>query len=158
MSTMAHSTRTRGRDIAFFVALMATALALGGALAHALELLNKIGMSREEYFVAQQLYAGWNRLAFLLAIQAAGMLALIVMYWREPAVLRPAVVALACLVAAQTVFWIWTFPANVATDQWRMQPENWAQLRAEWEYSHLAGAVFQVGAMAALVVGVLRRG
>jgi len=157
MSTMTNSTHARGGDIAFFVALMATALALGGALAHALELPNKIGMSREEYFVAQQLYAGWNRLAFLLAIQAAGMLALIVIYWREPAVLRPVVVALACLVAAQVVFWIWTFPANVATDQWTAQPENWAQLRAEWEYSHLAGAVFQTAAMAALVVGVLRR-
>lgn len=158
MTTIAHSTHTRGRDIAFFVALMATALALGGALAHALELPNKIGMSREDYFIAQQLYAGWNRLAFLLAIQAAGMLALIILCWREPAVLRPVVVALACLAAAQAVFWVWTFPANVATDQWRMQPENWAQLRDQWEYSHLAGAVFQVGAMTALVVGVLRRG
>src|SRR5690606_34359719 len=158
MSSMAHSTRTRGGDIAFFVALMATALALGGALAHALELPNKIGMSREDYFIAQQLYAGWNRLAFLLAIQAAGMLALIVIYWREPAVLRPVVVALACLAAAQAVFWIWTFPANVATDNWTTQPENWAELRVQWEYSHLAGAVFQIGAMAALVVGVLRRG
>ena len=89
-----HSTHTRRRDIAFFVALMATALALGGALAHALELPNKIGMSREDYSIAQQLYAGWNRLAFLLAIQAAGMLALIVIYWRALAVLRPVVVAL----------------------------------------------------------------
>ena len=84
MPMSAHSTHARGRDVAFFVALMATALALGGALAHALELPNKIGMSREDYFIAQQLYAGWNRLAFLLAIQAAGMLALIVIYWREP--------------------------------------------------------------------------
>lgn len=158
MSTMAHSTHARGGDIAFFIALMATALALGGALAHALELPNKIGMSREDYFIAQQLYAGWNRLAFLLAVQAAGMLALIVIHWREPAVLRPVVVALACLVAAQAVFWVWTFPANVATDQWRVQPENWEELRAQWEYSHLAGAAFQTLAMAALVVGVLRRG
>lgn len=39
------------RDIAFFVALLATALALGAELAHALELPNKIGMSREHYFI-----------------------------------------------------------------------------------------------------------
>ena len=36
------------RDTAFFVALLATALALGGALAHAFELPNKIGMTRGE--------------------------------------------------------------------------------------------------------------
>ena len=148
----------RARDIAFFVALMATALALGAALAHALELPNKISMSREAYFTVQQIYAGWNRLAFLLAIELTGMLALLVIYWREPAVMRPVAVALACLVAAQVIFWVWTFPANVATENWTMQPENWEQLRAEWEYSHLAGAVFQTGAMAALVVAVLRRG
>jgi hypothetical protein len=158
MPTIARISHARGRDVALFVAMMATALALGGALAHALELPNKIGMNREDYFVAQQLYAGWNRLAFLLAIQATGMLALIVIHWREPAVLWPVLVALACLAAAQAVFWMWTFPANVATDNWTTQPENWAELRAQWEYSHLAGAVFQVAAMAALVVGVLRRG
>ena len=31
-------------EIVFFLALLATALALGGALAHALELPNKIGL------------------------------------------------------------------------------------------------------------------
>jgi hypothetical protein len=39
------------QDVAFFVALLATALALGGALAHALELPNKIEMVREHYFI-----------------------------------------------------------------------------------------------------------
>jgi hypothetical protein len=158
MSTIAHTTHARGRDIAFFITLMATALALGAALTHALELPNKIDLSREDYFTVQRIYDGWNRLAFLLSVEVTGMLALIVIHWREPAVLRPVAVALACFVAAQAVFWIWTFPANVATEQWTMQPENWEQLRAQWEDSHLAGAVFQSGAMAALVVAVLRRG
>ncbi len=158
MSTMILQSRQRGSDVAFFIALMATALALGGALAHALELPNKIGMSREDYFTVQQIYAGWNRLAFLLGVELMGMLALLVIYWREPAVMRPVAVALACLVAAQAVFWIWTFPANAVTGNWTVQPENWEQLRAHWEYSHLAGAVFQMGAMAALVAAVLRRG
>jgi hypothetical protein len=149
--------RHRGRDIAFFVALMATALAMGGALAHALELPNKIGMTRADYFVAQRLYAGWNRLAYLLLVQLAGIIAVIVFCHRGSRVRTPAVVALAALIAAQAVFWIWTFPANVATQQWTAQPENWEALRRQWEYSHLAGAAFQVTAMAALVVAVLRR-
>jgi hypothetical protein len=35
------------RTAAFFAALLATLFALGGALAHAFELVNKIGMTRE---------------------------------------------------------------------------------------------------------------
>jgi hypothetical protein len=41
------------RNIAFFVALFSTALALGAALAHALEFPNKIGLARESYFAVQ---------------------------------------------------------------------------------------------------------
>jgi hypothetical protein len=69
----------------------------------------------------------------------------------------PSVAALTSLVAAQAVFWIWTFPANQATSNWTTQPVNWETLRRNWEYSHLAGAVFQALAMAALIIAVLRR-
>jgi uncharacterized membrane protein len=144
-------------DVAFFVALLATALALGGALAHALELPNKIGMSREHYFIVQRAYNGWNRLAYLLAVELFGILAVIWLYRAARRVWRPATAALAALAAAQAVFWIWTFPANQATDNWTSQPQNWEILRQQWEYSHLAGAAFQLLAMTALIVAVLRR-
>jgi hypothetical protein len=145
------------RDVAFFVALLSTALALGAALAHALELPNKIAMSREQYFVAQRAYDGWNRLGYLLVVELAGMLAVIWLYRAEPRVLWPVLFSLGCLVAAQATFWIWTFPANQATANWTVQPDNWDTLRHQWEYSHLLGAAFQVLAMAALIVAVLRR-
>jgi hypothetical protein len=157
MATTEQHSRQLRRDIAFFVALMATAFALGGALAHALELPNKIGLAREDYFTVQQIYAGWNQLAYLLTVQVAGLVALAVVYWSQAAVVRPVGVAIGCLVAAQAFFWLWTFPANVATSNWTIQPENWEELRSQWEYSHLAGAVFQTGVMTALVVAVLGR-
>jgi hypothetical protein len=53
---MGRSNTTSAQNIAFFIALLATALALGGALAHALELPNKISMSREHYFIVQRAY------------------------------------------------------------------------------------------------------
>ena len=155
---MGRSTPTPTQNIAFFIALLATALALGAALAHAFELPNKIGMSREDYFIVQHAYDGWNRLAYLLAVELAGMLAVIWLYRAEPRVRWPALVALICLFAAQAVFWIWTFPANQATLNWTTQPENWERLRRAWEYSHLVGALFQTLAMTALVTAVLRRG
>ena len=158
IATIAHRRHTRRRNIAFFVALMGTALALGSALAHVFALPNKIVLSREDYFVAQRIYAGWNLFAIVLAVQAVGIVALMVLYRRELAVRRPVIVALACFIAAQAVFWTWPFPANAATDQWTRIPENWAALRDQWEYSHLAGAVLQLEVMAALVVAGLRRG
>jgi hypothetical protein len=154
---MEHRQRSFARDAAFFVALLATALALGGALAHAFELPNKIGMSREAYFVVQNIYRGWNRLGYLLAVELVGMLAVVILYRRERYVMRPALAAVGCLIIAQVIFWTLTFPANVATSNWAISPTNWEALRQQWEYSHLAGAVLQTLAMAALIVAVLAR-
>lgn len=151
------SSAQTARNVAFFIALMATAVALGGALAHALELPNKIGLPREHYLIVQRIYDGWNQLAYVLAMQLAALLTLIWLYWRDTRVARFVVLALVALIAAQIVFWMFTYPANVATGQWTVLPENWQQLRTQWEYSHLAGALFQILAMAALIIAVLRR-
>ena len=145
------------RNIAFFAALFSTALALGAALAHALEFPNKIGLAREPYFTIQQIYSGWSLLGLLLVVELAAMLAVILLYRHDRPVMRPAVFALLCLVAAQAVFWTFTFPANAATSNWTVQPADWEKFRSQWEYSHMVGALFQAGAMAALIVGVLRR-
>jgi hypothetical protein len=62
------------------------------------------------------------------------------------------VLSLAGLIGAQVVFWVYTYPANAATYNWTVLPESWQALRARWEYSHAAGAIFQLGSFAALVV------
>lgn len=48
---------------------MATAIALGPALAHLLELPNKINLPKDGYFIVQQIYAGWSLLGGPLALQ-----------------------------------------------------------------------------------------
>jgi hypothetical protein len=145
------------RNVAFFVALLATALALGAALAHALELPNKIGLPAYEYFIVQKAYWGWARLGFLLVVELAAMAAVAYLYWGEPPVRWPVLAAIACLVIAQIIFWTFTYPANVATSNWTVIPHNWQWLRRNWEYSHLAGAFLQCLAMAALIVAALSR-
>jgi hypothetical protein len=152
-----NSDNMSANDIVFFVALMATAVALGGALAHAFELPNKIDLPGNEYFIVQKAYQGWNQLVYVLLVELLSIVALAVLYRREPFVRWSAILALTCLVCAQVLFWLYTYPANVATQNWTMMPENWAVLRHQWEYSHLAGAVFQLGAMAALIVAALGR-
>jgi hypothetical protein len=109
---------------ALFIALLATAVALGGALAHAFELPNKIGVSREAYFVMQRAYDGWWILAFVLLVQFLSIAAVIYLARRRHAVFSYAVTALLGVTGAQAVFWIYTQPANVATRNWTVQPKN----------------------------------
>jgi hypothetical protein len=59
------------------------------------------------------------------------------------------------LLSAQAVFWLYTYPANAATDNWTAIPDNWETLRKQWEYSHALGAAFQLLAMSALIIAAL---
>ena len=59
--------------IAYFVALLASALVLGPALAHVLDLPNKIGLPRDECFIVQKADAGgaaFQLLGFCLLVSA----------------------------------------------------------------------------------------
>lgn len=53
------------------------------------------------------------------------------------------------------MFWTYTYPANRATDNWTFLPEDWQALRANWEYSHAAGAGLGMIAMIMLILSVL---
>jgi len=146
-----------GYDTIFFIALLTTALALGAALAHVLELPNKINLPEREYFIIQQAYRGWDQLAYLLVIELVSMLAIAGLSWHEPRVLWPILAAILFLLCAQAMFWTYTYPANVATDNWTAIPADWDSLRTRWEYSHALGAAFQLLAMSALIIAALGR-
>ena len=148
---------SRASSVAFFVALLASALMLGPALAHTFELPNKIGLPRDEYFVVQQIYRGWNKLSLLLAVQFISLLATAFLARRERRVLVPTVLAILFVLGAQALFWTYTHPANVATANWTVQTDDWVGLRRVWEYSHLAGAGLQVLAMTCLIIAVVSR-
>jgi hypothetical protein len=143
------------RKIAPFAALMSTALALGPALAHLLELPNKIGLPNDAYFTVQQIYAGWSLLGVVLLVQLISIVATIVMAGADRRLRTSSALALLCLLGAQALFWTFTYPANTATTNWTVQPDNWQALRTQWEYSHAAGALLQLACMACLVLGAL---
>lgn len=148
---------SRSVNIAFFVALLASALALGPALAHLFELPNKIGLSRDEYFVVQTIYRGWSQLGWLLLVQVASLATAAYLARMEARTLPLVLLGLAAVVAAQVVFWLFTYPANVATVNWTLIPDRWENLRRQWEYSHAAGAGLQLLAFCLLVLAVLGR-
>src|SRR5690606_34177626 len=135
-----------------FLALFFVALALGPALAHLLELPNKMGLGREEYLTVQEIYSGWSLLGFVVAGALLSTLALTIRLRGTGRAFRLTLTALLCIVAAQALFWIFTFPANQATSNWTVLPDNWEALRTRWEYSHAAGALLNLGAMASLIL------
>lgn len=144
-----------GLTAARFFSLLFAALALAPALAHLLELPNKIGLSRGDYLTVQQIYSGWALLGIVVVGALLSTLIVTVMVRKRPKQLALTLTAFVCLVGAQVVFWTFTFPANQQTSNWTVLPENWMALRAQWEYSHAAGAVLNLIALMALICSVL---
>lgn len=138
-----------------FFSLLFAALALGPALAHLLELPNKIGLTREDYLTVQQIYRGWALLGIVVIGALASALAHAWLVRKRHRAFVPAALAFACLAGTQVIFWSFTFPANELTENWTTLPGNWEALRAQWEYSHAASAVLNIAAVALLILSVL---
>ena len=138
-----------------FLAVLLTALALVPGGAHALALPNKIGLPQEPYFVVQQIYRGWSLLGIVLIAAAAAdlYLAFLLREQRTPFLLSLA--GGLCVAATLIVFFVWTLPANEATDNWVSTPPNWQALRARWEYAHAASAVLTLIGFCLVVASIL---
>lgn len=80
----------------YFLALFFASLALGPAMAHLLELPNKINLSRADSVGAQ-------RVATIC--------------------FQPHRIPVHC--GTQIVFWTYTFPTNRVTNNWTILPDNW---------------------------------
>jgi hypothetical protein len=140
-----------------FLALLFAALALAPALAHLLELPNKIELPRDDYLTVQHIYDGWALLGIVVIGALLATLWLTILERRRPMQFLSALVAFLCIAGTQAVFWTFTFPANRATAYWTLLPENWQALRIQWEYSHAASAVLNFVALIAVIVSVLSR-
>jgi hypothetical protein len=144
-----------GLHIVRFLSLLFAALALAPAMAHLLELPNKIKLSRDEYLTVQQIYRGWALLGVVVFGALLSTLALTILVRNQPRAFIWSLTALLCIVGTQIIFWTFTYPANQQTNNWTVLPDNWPELRAQWEYSHAAGVVLNVIALATLILSVL---
>src|SRR5262245_8209770 len=120
---------SRAFSVALLVALLASITMLGPALAHAFEFVHKIDLPRDQYFVVQQIYRGWDKFAAVLALQVIALLSAALLARRHRRLLAPIMLAILFVAAAQVLFWTYTFPANRATSNWTVQPDNWEMLR-----------------------------
>jgi hypothetical protein len=139
-----------------FAAIVLTGLALVAPAAHLFELFNKIGLPENEYFVVQKIYNGWWIVGFFLPAAFVANLALASVTRHDRKTCWLAIVAAALIAANLVIFFLWTQPANSATANWTIRPENWRSLRQQWEYSHAVNAGVMLAAFCATTTASLR--
>jgi hypothetical protein len=139
----------------YFLSLLFAALALAPAMAHVLELPNKITLSRDEYLTVQHIYRGWALLGFVVAGALLSTLSLTIKLRKQHRAFLFSLLAFLCIAGTQVIFWTYTQPANQATHNWTMLPEHWEVLRQQWEYSHATSAGLNLIALMALMLSVL---
>jgi hypothetical protein len=138
-----------------FLAVVLTALSLVPAGAHLFELLNKIDLAAEQYFIIQTIYRGWNLFGFVLVPAMIANFVLAAMVRMRPFAATMAFLAGACMVATLLIFFVWVEPANRATDYWTTIPVNWEALRRQWEFGHAANALVTFIAFCSVTLAAL---
>ena len=136
-----------------FLAVVLTALALLPGGAHLMALPAKIAMPEDPYFVAQQVYRGWAWMGVVIFLAIfANFAAAFLTHGRRRQLFTVAGLLIAATLA---LFFVWTYPANQATGNWTSVPENWEQLRIQWEYSHAVNAALSFLALLCAVGAAL---
>ena len=138
-----------------FLALQLTALALIPAGAHLFELPNKMTLAQEQYFIVQGIYYGWALFGIVLFPAVAVNFVLAMLLRRSGPAFRLALLSFLCLSASVVIFFVWTYPVNVATRDWTFTPDDWQALRTQWEYSHAVNAMVMFTAFCSAVLSVV---
>jgi hypothetical protein len=137
------------------VTIVIVALCLVPAGAHFFELANKMSLAPAEYMIVQKIYAGWS--LFGIPIITALLLTLIhtFMVRGDRLVFNLSLSTALCLTATQVIFWMFTYPMNLATSNWTVPPEDIELARRQWEYSHAVNAVLTFIAFVAITASAL---
>jgi hypothetical protein len=142
-----------------FLTIMLTALGMGMAFGHVLEMPAKLAYQAPVWLLLQQtLYGNFRVLGLLLEVGAlACALTLCMLVRAHRPTLGWTLLATVCLLGAQAAWWLGVLPVNAQVAQFTAEtlPPDWKLLRVQWEYTHAVRAVLQASALAALVLSVL---
>ena len=140
-----------------FLTLMLTALTVGMAFAHLLQMPAKLAYPGPQWLLLQQtLYGNFRVLGTLIDAGAVICALALVVQVRQPARGWTLFGAM-CLLGAHVAWWIAVVPLNAQIAQYTAHtlPPDWTQLRLDWEYAHATRFALQAAALAALVLSVL---
>jgi hypothetical protein len=123
--------------------------------AHLFELPNKVDLPRDAYLTVRGIYAGWAWFGIIdLAALVLNVLLAVKLRRQRPA-FHFAMIAALCFVAFFAIFFTCTSPANQATANWTMLPDDWSRLRWVWESSHAVNAVVMFVAFCSVTLAVI---
>ncbi|WP_141734050.1 DUF1772 domain-containing protein [Oligoflexus tunisiensis] len=142
----------------WFLSLLFAVLSLVPAMAHLLEMPNKLQLSRDEYMTVQQIYRGWALVGVFIFGALLSLLALSLAVRKRTSSFRLVFTAFLCIVATQVIFWTFTFPMNQLTGNWTIVPQDWIHARNQWEYSHAISAVLNIAAVVVLILAIIKHG
>jgi hypothetical protein len=138
-----------------FLAVFFAGLALVPAGAHLLELSNKLKLPPDNYMTVQSIYAGWAFLGLVVWLALFFTLWLAILERGNGTPFRFALAAFLCIVGTQAIFWAFTYPMNVLTENWTKMPPDLEAARRQWEYSHAASAALNFIAFACAVLAIV---
>lgn len=144
------------KNLLRFATLISAIITLSALMAHVLELPQKITLSKENYLTVQSIYSGWA----WLGITEIGALILSIIWLISIHVKKKLfnLLLIACIyfLLGLVIFFIYTYPANVQTNNWTQLPANWELLRKQWEYSHAVHAVLNFIGICLLIIVLLK--
>jgi hypothetical protein len=138
-----------------FLAIVLTAVVLIPEGAHFFERFAKMDLPPDQYMTVQQIYRGWALFGAVIVAALAANLALAILSRGQRGPLLWAAAAFVLIAATLAIFFAWTFPANQATDNWTVAPENLSALRTQWENSHAANALLTFVALICATIASL---
>ncbi len=145
------------KNFARLITVFFCVITLSALMTHLLELRVKITLPKDDYQMVQSIYSGWQWLG-IFEIGAILLTFVWTMMVRKEKNVFPYILsALICFVISIVIFFTFTFPANQATVNWTKLPENWADLRREWEYSHAVRALLNLAGFMLLMIAILRK-
>lgn len=143
-----------------FITIVLTALDLGMAFCHTLELPAKMNYDAALWTtVNQSLYQQFGSFPGVFS-EVGAILTVIVLTFlvrkRRPA-FQFTLIGAIFLALALAIWFVFVAPMNAEFAQWRIDsiPENWTRVRSQWEYSHAARFVLQLIGFCALLLSVL---
>jgi hypothetical protein len=123
------------------LAIACIALYLVPTGAHFFELANKLALPPSDYMVVQRIYRGWAWFGIVGVFALLLTLLHAILRRARRSVFVLSLAAFLCMAGTQAIFGVFTYPINVASDNWTTLPPQFNTARMQWEYSHAASAM-----------------
>jgi hypothetical protein len=145
-----------------FVTLMLTAFSMGMAFCHLMEMPARLNYAPALWSRVTNIEGTYRLFGPSVGASIEGgasitaVILSILVRKRRPAFVLTQVGA-ACMAAAQVAWWLFIFPVNSRMVDWAPEslPENFKELRDQWEYTHAARAILQIVGLGSLVLSSL---